>query len=213
MNRLLSLIMSVFSITYLLAQTPYEKAVRSGIELLNDDRQAGIALFERIALAENDKWLPHYYAAYGHINSSWGQYDSETTLRHIQKAQEHINDAKSLNGDKAEIGVLQGLLNTTYITLDGRTYGPKLSGPTSKLYDDLIREFPDHPRVVLSRAEWLMGSARYFNKPITPYCEEIKRAKELLESESKDGMLPSWGVARANSAINACKKLARQLPR
>jgi hypothetical protein len=204
MNQVIFHFMAIFSISYLVAQTPYEKAMQSGIQMLDSDRPAAVHLFERIAKVEEDNWLPYYYAAYGHINSSWGQHDKETTLRHMRAAQEHIDDARAYGGNEAELGVLQGLLNTTYINMDARVYGPKLSPKTTDLYISLMKKYPNNPRVVLNYADWMIGSATYFKKPIEEYCGVVEKAIKLLESEQKEALQPSWGINRALSLRKQC---------
>ncbi len=74
----------------------------------------------------------------------------------MNKAQEFINDAELLSDNNPEIMVLQGMLNTCWIQYDSRTYGMKLSGPTTALYDNAISMPPQTPRVISNTARWLM---------------------------------------------------------
>jgi hypothetical protein len=188
------------------AQTGYEKAMQKGLELMASDLQAASQQFERISKAEKENWLPSYYAALCHLNSSWGQLPKETTLQHMNKAQELINDAEFLTEHNPEIMVLQGMLNTCWIQYDSRTYGMKLSGPTTALYDKAISMAPENPRVISNRARWLMGSAQFFGKDIAPYCGEIDKAIELFEKEIATGFDPGWGKKAATDVKKQCEK-------
>ena len=49
----------------------------------------------------------------------------------------------------------------------------KLSGPTTAIYEKAMPIAPENPRVVSNRAQWLMGSARFFGKDVTPYCKDL----------------------------------------
>ena len=102
--------------------------------------------------------------------------------------------------------VLQGLLNTCWITYDAKTFGMKLSAETTALYEEAYNIAPENPRVALSRAEWLMGSAKYFGKDITPYCKLIDKAILLFNEEVVTGFTPSWGKERALEVQTTCNK-------
>jgi hypothetical protein len=187
------------------AQTSYEKAMQKGLEHMATDLQAASQQFERVAKAESENWLPPYYAALCHINGSWGQNSKEQTLFHMNKAQEFINDAELLSDNNPEIMVLQGMLNTCWIQYDSRTYGMKLSGATNVIYQKAFQLAPDNPRVISNRARWLMGSAKFFGKDITPYCGEVDRAIALFEKETTTGFDPSWGKKVALNVKKGCE--------
>lgn len=205
MKTLATIMIAFLSLT-LTAQSPYEKAMMKGLELMQTDLQAASQQLERVAAAEKDKWEPAYYVALCNINSSWGQFSKEKTQLYMKKAQDYINIAEAISPDNPEIMVLQGMLNTCWITYDGQLYGMKLSGPTTALYQKALKIAPDNPRVVLSNAEWLMGSAKYFGKDITPYCGEIDRAVSLFEKETNNGFQPSWGKDRAIEVQETCSE-------
>lgn len=205
MKTIITICIAIISLTSV-AQSPYEKAMIKGFELMKDDLQAASQQFERIAAAEEDKWIPAYYVALCNINSSWGQHPKEQTILYMKKAQDYINEAKAISADNPEIMILQGMLNTCWINYDGQVYGMKLSGPTTTLYQKALKLAPENPRVVLSNAEWLMGSARYFGKDITPYCGEIDRAVTLFEKEEQEGFNPRWGKERALEVQEQCSK-------
>ena len=67
---------------------------------------------------------------------------------------------------------------------------------------------PDNPRVILNKAEWDMGSARFFGQPLDPYCEDIQRAIELFaDFNPEEKFYPTYGLERANQIMEeTCKK-------
>ncbi|GAK92370.1 hypothetical protein JCM19298_2858 [Nonlabens ulvanivorans] len=189
------------------AQSGYEKAMIKGLELMKTDLLAASQQFERVAAAESDRWEPAYYVALCNINSSWGgQNPKDKTVLYMKKAQNYINDAKAISTNNPELMVLQGLLNTCWITYDAKTFGMKLSAETTALYEKAYNISPENPRVALSRAEWLMGSAKYFGKDVAPYCQLVDKAIVLFEKEEITGFAPSWGKNRALEVQASCGK-------
>jgi hypothetical protein len=187
------------------SQTSYKQAMQKGLELMATDLKAASQQFERVAKAEKENWLPPYYAALCNINGSWGENSKNQTFLHMNKAQEFINDAELLSDNNPEIMVLQGMLNTCWIQYDSRTYGMKLSGATNAIYEKALQLAPDNPRVISNRARWLMGSARFFGKDITPYCGEVNRAIALFEKETAVGFYPSWGKNGSLAVKKGCE--------
>jgi len=117
------------------AQSNYEKGMQNAFQLMETEKLTEAAnLFERIANAEQENWLPSYWAAYLHIMNSFGEKDKEKLTAQLKKAQDLVNDATAISKDNPEIMVIQALLHTAWIAYDGQTYGMKLSGPVMQLY-------------------------------------------------------------------------------
>lgn len=152
------------------AQSNYEKGMQSAFELWgNNNPTEASNFFERIAAAEPDNWLPPYYAAQINIVHSFGETDEEKLSAQLKKAQDLINDATAISKDNPEILVLQALLHTAWVAYDGATYGMTLSGKVAELYTTAKIMAPENPRVVYCKAEWDMGSARYFGQDTQPF--------------------------------------------
>ena len=95
---------------------------------------------------------------------------------------------------------------TSWISFDGATYGMTLSGKNVQLYQQAIQLAPENPRVIFSKAEWDMGSARYFGKDTTPYCKDVEKALELFATfKSEIPFYPKWGKERAERVLASCK--------
>ena len=59
----------------------------------------------------------------------------------------------------------------------------------------------------MSKAEADMGAARFFGKPITPYCKDIERAVELAKKEKITvKFYPKFGFDRAAQVLKQCKQ-------
>jgi hypothetical protein len=164
-------------------------------------------LFERIAMAEMDNWLPPYHVALINTIISFGEKDEAKLTQQLAKAQEFIDLAKAISPDNPEILVQQAMIHTAWITFDGAAYGMELSGKNEALYNRALELAPDNPRVVFSKAEWDMGSARYFGKDIKPYCKDVERAIELFAKFKPESEFhPNWGKDRAEIVIKQCEK-------
>ena len=203
----LALIIAMVISGLLNAQTNYEKGMQKAFELWGTNPTEASNLFERIAAAESENWLPAYYAAQVNITSSFGEQDKEKLTAQLGKAQDLINDAKSISPNNPELMVLEAMMNTAWVAYDGNTYGMKLSPIISGLYSKALAIAPENPRVVLSKAEWDMGSARFFGQDVTPFCKDVKRSLELFANfKPESSFHPNWGKERAEQVLTQCNQ-------
>lgn len=206
MKKLILLLVFV-STGVLSAQDRYSKGMEKAFQLWKDQKVTEASnLFERIAMAEQDNWLPHYYVAQINTIYSFGEKDAEKVSQQLEKAKEFLDLAKAISPDNPELLVQEAMINTAWISFDGATYGMTLSGKNVQLYQKALELAPDNPRVVFAKAEWDMGSARYFGKDTTPYCEDVEKALELFANfKSETPFYPKWGQERAEQVLASCK--------
>ncbi|AKA33853.1 hypothetical protein [Flagellimonas lutaonensis] len=207
MKKLILTLAFATSITAM-AQDQYTKGMGKAMELWGEGKTTEASnLFERIAMAEDDNWIPYYYVALVNTTASFGEKDVEKLTQQLEKAKEFIDIAKNISPDNAELLILEAMTNTAWIAFDGATYGMTLSGKNTQLYNQALALAPENPRVVLSKAEWDMGSARYFGKDITPYCKDVERAVELFATfkAGDDPFYPKWGPEQAERVLQQCK--------
>ncbi|WP_339839640.1 hypothetical protein [uncultured Maribacter sp.] len=190
------------------SQTPYEKGMSKAFELWQEQKNTeAVQLFERIATAEKNNWLPPYYAGLIEVISSFSIKDEALLTTKLTRAKVFLDIAASISEDNPEIMISYALLNTAYIAFDGQKYGMTLSGENTAIYKKAQSISPNNPRVILSKAEWDMGSAKFFGKSITPFCEDIDRAIVLFEEEEQTiPFYPYSGLERAEEISANCKK-------
>jgi len=190
------------------AQTNYEKGMQKAFKLWQENKtDEAENMFERISNAETDKWLPHYYIAQINSLKSWGEKDEKILKAQLDKAQEHINSAMAISKDNPEILVMQAHVLTNWVAFDGQTYGMKYAGKVTELYNKAYKLAPKNPRVVFSKADWAMGSARYFGQDTKPFCAEIEKSIELFATFKPESTLhPNWGKERAVEVAKSCKE-------
>jgi len=190
------------------AQTNYEKGMQKAFALWQDNKMDEAEnMFERISNAEINEWLPHYYIAQINSIKSWNVKDESVLKAQLDKAQEHINSAMAISPENPEILVMQAHILTNWVAFDGMTYGMKYSGKITELYNKAEKLAPKNPRVVFSKADWAMGSAKYFGQDTKPFCAEIEKSIELFATFKPESSLhPNWGIQRAQQVTKSCNE-------
>ena len=189
------------------SQSNYEKGMENAFALWQDNNiTEAEQLFERIAAAEPDQWLPNYYVAQINSLKSWGEQDESVLKANLDKAQAYLNTAEGISPNNADIMVLQAQIYTNWVAFDGMTYGMKYSAKITELYNKAYALAPENPMVVLGKAEWGMGSAKYFGQDTAPFCKDISQALELFANfKPETPFHPNWGKAHAQEVLVSCK--------
>ncbi len=203
-----TLILAFLIANITLAQDQYTKGMQKAFELWGNGNTSEAAnLFERIATAEPDNWLPYYYVAQINTIISFGEKDQEKLTKQLGKAQEYTDLAKAISKDNPEILIQQALVHTAWVAFDGATYGMTLSAKVNALYKKAIEIAPDNPRAIFSKAEWDMGTAQFFGQDVTPYCKDVERSIPLFDTYTSDiPFYPKWGKERAQMIAKNCKE-------
>lgn len=206
MKKIITLLFVVLT-TSAWSQEQYEKGMQKAFSLWGEGKSAEASnLFERISNVEQDNWLPYYYVAQINTINSFGEKDEKLLKQQLDKAQEFLDIAKRISPNNPEIIVQQAMTYTAWIAYDGATYGMTHSGKVVALYNEALKIAPENPRVVLSKAEWDMGSAKYFGQDTAPFCNDIERSLELFANFKPEGpFFPNWGEDRAKVAMQQCK--------
>ncbi|CAL2101363.1 conserved exported protein of unknown function [Tenacibaculum sp. 190130A14a] len=206
MKKIITLIVFVFAIQ-VSAQTQYEKGMNKAFELwgANKTKEAS-QLFERIANAEKENWLPPYYAATIEILEAFQIKEEAKLIAKLNKAQEFLDMASSLSPNNPEILIRQALLNVAYMAFDGQKYGMTMSMKNASLYKKAFELAPENPRVILSKAESDMGAARFFGQSTKPFCKNIQKAIDLGNKEEISiKFYPRFDVTRAEKVLEQCE--------
>ena len=206
MKKLLAIVVFLAAVM-VQAQDRYTQGMDKAFALWQENKIVEASnLFERIATAEPDNWLPYYYVSQVNTFASFGEKDLQKLSVKLEKAKEFLDVAKAISPDNPELLIQEALINTAWISFDGATYGMTLSQKNVQLYNRAMELAPNNPRVILSKAEWDMGTARYFGKDTAPYCKDVEKALELFATfNSEIPYYPSWGKERAQQVLEACK--------
>ena len=188
------------------AQTNFEKGMQKAFSLWEADNWTGAEqMFERIASAEPNEWLPNYYIAQMNSLKTWNEKDPQKVKAQLDRAQEYLNTAMGLSKDNADLLVMQAQIYTNWVAFDGMTYGMKYSSKIAELYNKAYKLAPENPMVVFGKAEWDMGSAKYFGQDTKPFCKDIEKSIELFANfKPESSFHPNWGEKRAKEVLASC---------
>lgn len=190
------------------AQSNYQEGMQKAFQLWSENKSIEASnLFERIASAEKDNWLPLYYAAQVNIVNSFGETNKDKLTMQLDRAQALLDKATVISKNNAELLVLQAMLHTAWIAFDGATYGMTLSAKVADLYARAEKLAPENPRAVYCKAEWNIGSAQYFNQDTSAFCKDLQRSLELFSKfKPETPFHPNWGKDRAEALLESCGK-------
>jgi len=164
------------------------------------------SLFERIASVQKNNWLPNYYVALVNTTEAFNPANANNVSALIIKAQKALDEASLISPENAEILIIQAMINTALIVQDPMTNGMKLSAPTIELYNKAIKLAPNNPRAVFGKAEFEIGSAKYWGTDTKPMCEQVAKSIELFAKfKPETEFHPTWGLDRAQEVVKSCK--------
>lgn len=186
----------------------FEEAMGKAMQLWGEGKTKEASdMFERIASAEKNSWLPNYYVALVNATASFQTRDKEQVSALLNKAQSALDIEMVKNANNVELHVLQAMIDTGWVVFDPMSNGMKLSGKIMETYGRAMAMDPKNPRVVFGKAEYEIGGAKYFGTDTKPMCAEIDRAIELFAAfKPETPFSPNWGLDRALEAQAACKK-------
>lgn len=189
------------------AQGQFEQGMGKAFQLWGEGKNTeASAMFERIAAAEKNTWLPNYYVALVNTTAAFGTKDKEQISLLLDKAQNALDVELLKTPNNAELLVLQAMIHTAWIAFDPMTNGQKLSGKVMGLYAKAEAIAPENPRVVFGKAEFEIGGAKFWGKDTKPMCAQIEKAISLFVTfKPETPFSPKWGLDRAEAALKNCK--------
>jgi len=190
------------------AQGKFEEGMGKAFKLWGEGKNdEASAMFERIASAEKNSWLPNYYVALVNTTTTFGMKDKEKVTALLDKAQDALDVEMVKDPNNPELMVMQALIYTAWVAFDPMTNGAKYSQRVMDLYTKAQIIAPENPRVVFGKAEYAMGGAKFFGTDIKPMCAEVDRAIELFAKfKPETPFHPNWGLDRALSVQKECHK-------
>ena len=214
MKIFLTILFSISIIAGIYADDKYEQAMKKNLEKMDTCKTTADYInianaFERIALAEGNKWLPYYYASLNYILASF--IDSSTTQKdsYLDKAVALNNVADSLEPNNSEIYTIKGLTAQSRMRIDPMNRWQKYGGEATMNFNKAVEIDSLNPR-----PEYLVGAAVFY----TPkqFGGGPENAKTILEKSLNkyeqfvpaNDLMPRWGketVEQLLSQINSSK--------
>jgi len=189
------------------AQGQFEQGMEKAFQLWGEGKNTeASAMFERIAAAEKKSWLPNYYVALVNTTTAFGTKDKEEISLLLDKAQNALDVELIKTPNNAELLVMQAMIHTAWIVYDPMTNGQKLSGTVMEIYGKAEAIAPENPRVIIGKAEFEIGGAKFWGTDIKPICAQIEKAVGLFATfKPETPFSPNWGLERAQEALKNCK--------
>jgi len=162
--------------------------------------------FKRIALVNQNKWLPYYYAAYCYTWLSHMTTNDDKRDSWVDKAQAEIDKAYKLDSKNSEILVMKGFILQARMDISPMVRGFKYNSETMEFFDKAREIDPNNPRSYLWKGVNLLNTPGMFGGGKDKAFPLIKTAIEKYNLNlPKDPLSPDWGYSYALEMIEKCK--------
>jgi len=196
-----------FICSLLSAQTQFEQGMGKAFGLWKEGKNTeASAMFERIASAEKNSWLPNYYIALVNTTSAFSEKDKSKVELLLTKAQDALDTELIKDQNNSELYVLQALLYTAWVVQDPMVNGQKYSAKIMEDYAKAKALNPNNPRAVFGEADYLLSGAKWTGVDTKPLCVQVDKAVELFATfKPETAFSPKWGLERALEVQKNCK--------
>jgi hypothetical protein len=199
MRRSLSVILSLLFLTVAIADDKYEKEIKKNLEKIDECKTPNDFIklannFERIAVAEKDKWLPYYYSAFVYVLASYSDSSNSRKDIYLDKSDKFNNIADSLQPNNSEIYTLKGMISQARMQVDPMNRWQKYGADATSNFTKAMQIDTLNPR-----PEYLIGVGIFF----TPkqFGGGSTAAKPILEKSlskfekfiPENEIMPKWG--------------------
>lgn len=204
----LILFIAILAVSIATSQTQFEQGMGKAMQLWGENKNTeASAMFERIAAAEKNSWLPNYYVAAVNTFAAFGTKDKDQMTAMLNKSQVAIDIEMTKNANNSEILVMQAMIYTAWVSSDPMTNGMKLSGKIMELYEKAEAIDPKNPRAVFGKADFAIGGAQWTGANVKELCKDIEKAVTLFDTFKPETVFsPNWGKDRALNQQKSCKK-------
>ena len=205
MKKIITLI-ALFVAVISSAQTQFEQGMNKAFGLWKEGKNAeASALFERIAAAEKNSYLPNYYIAMINATAVFTEKDKTKIDLLLTKAQDALDLEMIKDQANSELYVMQALIYTGYVVADP-TNGMKYSSKVMEAYAKAKALDPTNPRAVFGEADYQLGGAKWTGVDTKPLCAQVDKSIELFNTfKPATPYSPKWGLERALEIQKTCK--------
>lgn len=206
MTKIITII-TLFVCSLLSAQTQFEQGMNKAFGLWKEGKNAeASAMFERIAAAEKNSYLPNYYVALINTLAVFTEKDKTKIDLLLTKAQDALDIEMIKDQNNDELYVMQALIYTGYVVADPMTNGMKYSGKVMEAYAKAKAINPNNPRAVFGEADYQLGGAKWTGVDTKPLCAQVDKSIELFNNfKPATPYSPKWGIERALEVQKTCK--------
>jgi hypothetical protein len=158
--------------------------------------------FERIAIAEKDKWLPYYYGALNCVLASYADTSNTRKDIYLDKADKFLNTADSLAPNDSEIYTLKGMVAQARMQIDPMNRWQKYGAEATNNFTKAMEIDTLNPR-----PEYLIGIGLFYTPQQFgggPTAAKPVLEKSLAKYEQfvpKDDLMPHWGKEQVDQYL------------
>lgn len=168
--------------------------------------QNSVNTFDRIAAAEQTKWEPYYYSAFGSVMMATREKDATKKDLYLDKAFGAITNGKKIKGDESELVALEGFVHMIRVTVDPASRGREFSSLAFQTYNTALNLNSENPRALAFLAQMQMGTARFMGASTTEACNTNSKAIErFADFKSPNPLAPTWGKSMTESLSKQCQ--------
>lgn len=189
------------------AQGQFEQGMGQALGLWKQGKSTeAVALFERITTVEKASWLPNYYIALVTTTEAFNPKNKENLTPLLAKANAVLDIELAKTPNNPELMVVQAMALTALLASDPMTYGMTMSPKIGGIYAKAGMVAPQNPRVVLNKARFEMGGAKWTGADVKKLCADIERSRELFVNFKPESIFaPNWGADEVDVALKECK--------
>ena len=204
-NTIISLAL-IFCCSHVQSQDRYTEGMKQAFQLWEENKtDEASAIFQRIAQAEKDNWIPYYYATSTLVTATFTTKDKSQANEKLEKAKELIAQAHEISPENSELLTLEGLLYTGYVAMDPQTYAMQYSSKIMGLHEHALKIDDTNPRAHFNKIEYEIGTAKFFKQDLRTFCEALEGTRTLFESQESDvPFYPSYGLERLGQTLTSC---------
>ena len=199
MKKAMLIFLSLLFFTAAIADDKYVKEIKKNIEKINACKTSNDFIkvannFERIAVAEKDKWLPYYYSAFVYVLASYADSSNSRKDIYLDNAFKFNEIADSLQPNNSEIYTLNGMISQARMQVDPMNRWQKYGADATNYFTKAMQIDTLNPR-----PEYLIGIGIFF----TPkqFGGGSTAAKPILEKSlakfekfvPENDIMPDWG--------------------
>lgn len=215
MKRNLLVLLGIVCATLTFANGQFEKAMSENIPAMfsannPESLQAVINQLERIGNAEENRWEPYYYAAFGYLRLS-GMYDlAEDQDKYLDLGMKAVEKGEEIKPNDSELETMRGYILMMKLVVDPASRGMMYSGMAFTSFQKAIKLNPENPRAHFLMGRMQHGTAQFMGGGSEEACASMFRALMLFEKDGQENanpFAPSWGKEGTQESIKEiCEK-------
>lgn len=170
-----------------------------------DELMSAANALDRIAQSEQNKWEPHYYAAFSYIMMANREQEASKKDTYLDAALTRVQSAAAVSKDNSEISALEGFVHMIRVSVDPANRGQKYSGMSMKAFGKALKQDSNNPRAMALMAQMQFGTAKFFGASTDESCAMGRKAQaQFAAPAGTDLLAPRWGKEMNEGFLKGC---------